>query len=590
MSGNAQQSTAANLLTFTRIGADPAAEPCLHCSGGEGEIFLFRERGQIEWSGYPLHEACFEPWREEYEKHKRVRRAWDDSHNTRDGHLKRDPPPKRPAWLEKRFQERIQYLEACRRGEPETPSERRSYSDIRQRAWEATHPPKPKSNGGGDNVIRLSRDTEQERAVGAIQRETGLDHERATWLYYSRHNYALPEHQQIFCETFEQKLAAATADRLLGSTAPSARQSERATPLSRELKLIPFEDIRFDPTPSHVVKGIIPRNGLVTVWGPPKCGKSFWTFDLSMHVALGWKYRDYKVEQGAVVYCAAEGGPGFGKRIEAWRQRHLAEDHSEPIPFYLLALPLDLIAEHAALIATIEAQANGAPKLVVLDTLNRTLVGSENRPEDMAKYIRAADAVRVAFGCAVIIIHHCGVDGTRPRGHTSLAGADDAQIKVERDQDGNITVTVEHMKDEEPSAPMGSKLEWLQIGLNDVGDPVGSCVIVPADVVPKKKGAGQSGAAKLALEQLQELIADIGEIPPASNHIPPNTKVCSVVAWRESFYNVHAGKPDTKQKAFVRATLKLQEAHLVGIWSDNAWLAGHAGHSRTFEKMSGHDD
>ena len=69
-----------------------------------------------------------------------------------------------------------------------------------------------------------------------------------------------------------------------------------------------------------------------------------------MHVALDWPYRDCKVEQGSIVCCAAEGGPGFGKRVEAWRQRYLAEDHVEPIPFYLLALPLDLIAEHTALI------------------------------------------------------------------------------------------------------------------------------------------------------------------------------------------------------------------------------------------------
>jgi len=34
--------------------------------------------------------------------------------------------------------------------------------------------------------------------------------------------------------------------------------------------------------------------------------------------------------------------------------------------------------------------------------------------------------IRNAFGCAVIVVHHCGIDATRPRGHTSLAGAVDA--------------------------------------------------------------------------------------------------------------------------------------------------------------------
>ena len=68
----------------------------------------------------------------------------------------------------------------------------------------------------------------------------------------------------------------------------------------------------------------------------------------------------------------------------------------------------------------------------MIDTLNRALIGDENKSDDMAKFIRAADMIRAAFGCVVSIVHHCGVQGSRPRGHTSLTGADDAQIAVER--------------------------------------------------------------------------------------------------------------------------------------------------------------
>ena len=70
----------------------------------------------------------------------------------------------------------------------------------------------------------------------------------------------------------------------------------------------------------YLVKGIIPRAGLVVVWGPPKCGKSFWTFDLVMHVALAWDYRGRRVQHGAVVYLALEGGKGFEARVEAFRR------------------------------------------------------------------------------------------------------------------------------------------------------------------------------------------------------------------------------------------------------------------------------
>ena len=43
--------------------------------------------------------------------------------------------------------------------------------------------------------------------------------------------------------------------------------------------------------PAYLVKGVIPSGGLTVVWGPPKCGKSFWTFDLTMNVARGIPYR-----------------------------------------------------------------------------------------------------------------------------------------------------------------------------------------------------------------------------------------------------------------------------------------------------------
>jgi RecA-family ATPase len=210
----------------------------------------------------------------------------------------------------------------------------------------------------------------------------------------------------------------------------------------RRFELKSFDAIKVSKTPNYLVKGVLPRTGLVVVWGPPKCGKSFWVFDLVMHVALGRKYRGHRVQQGRVVYLALEGGSGFAARIEAWRRRCLAE-HDQAVPFFLIDTPLALVADQGDLIAAIREQLQDEPPAtVVIDTLNRSLTGSENKDEDMGAYIRAADAIRAAFDCLVIIIHHCGVVGNRPRGHTSLSGADDAQIAVERDKEGIVIAKV----------------------------------------------------------------------------------------------------------------------------------------------------
>jgi hypothetical protein len=152
------------------------------------------------------------------------------------------------------------------------------------------------------------------------------------------------------------------------------------------------------------------------------------------------------------------------------------------VPFYLVASPLALVKDHAALIAAIGKELGQvAPAAVVIDTLNRSIAGSESDDRDMAAYIQAADAIRHAFKCAVVIIHHCGLDASRPRGHTSLTGAVEAQLAVKRDATDNIVVAVEFMKDSPASDEIVCRLEAIEVGKDSDGDPITSCVVVPVE-------------------------------------------------------------------------------------------------------------
>ena len=278
--------------------------------------------------------------------------------------------------------------------------------------------------------------------------------------------------------------------------------------LRKGFRLVAFDDIKLGTQRRCLVKGLIPRVGLVVVWGPPKSGKSFWVFDLVMHIALAWEYRGRRVQPAPVIYCAFEGQAGFEARVQAFRQRFL-QDYQEPVPFYLEPVTLDLIKDHKKLIALIRATlGENSPGVLVLDTLNRSLAGSESKDEDMAAYVRAADAVRIAFECAVIIVHHCGIEGTRPRGHTSLTGAADAQIAVKRDAAHNIIATVEWMKDGPEGDSIASALEVMTVGQDEDGEDITSCVLLPVSEAEAKRAAAKPGWTA-ALRPLRQVIMDV---------------------------------------------------------------------------------
>ena len=167
--------------------------------------------------------------------------------------------------------------------------------------------------------------------------------------------------------------------------APLNRDTMSPTP-QRRLSFTPFSAIQLSTAARYLVKGIIPNVGLVVVWGPPKCGKSFFVFDMVAHIAAGWEYRARRVKQCPVVYFALEGQEGFVARVEAFRQVHGVLD----VPFYLSADRIVLPQDGDAVLRSIRQQFPDVyPGLVVLDTLNRSISGSENDPSDMGQYVRA---------------------------------------------------------------------------------------------------------------------------------------------------------------------------------------------------------
>ena len=208
----------------------------------------------------------------------------------------------------------------------------------------------------------------------------------------------------------------------------------------------------------------------------------------------------------------------------------------------------------------------------MIDTLNRALIGDENSSEDMAKFIRAADAIRAAFDCA-----RRHRPSLRHRRHAPARPylLDRRRRRADRRRarrGRTITAEVEHMKDGADAAAAGVRLERSSLATMTMAtrsllrpEPADG---IATTVAQKHKLAP---AVKLALDQLCALIAsDASEPAPASNpDIPVGVRVCSAVRGARTFTTHTPAASRTRgRKAFVRSVLRLQELHLIGLWGE----------------------
>jgi hypothetical protein len=137
----------------------------------------------------------------------------------------------------------------------------------------------------------------------------------------------------------------------------NGRGNGKAT-IGSKFRLIPFGQLR-PGDDGYLVDDLIPLRGIVLIWGKRKCLKSFWTYDLSFHIAHCAEYRERPIHSGGpVVSCAFEGAHGYKKRTEALRRYHQVPGDVE-VPLYLVAARINMVKEHPLLISAIREQLAG---------------------------------------------------------------------------------------------------------------------------------------------------------------------------------------------------------------------------------------
>ena len=218
-----------------------------------------------------------------------------------------------------------------------------------------------------------------------------------------------------------------------GAIISAAREIQPAT--KQRIRILNLDDIENLAPPSFLVEDVLTESGLSMLWGRSGAMKSFVALDISMCIASGSSWHGKATKHGLVIYVAAEGSHGLGRRAIGWRRTRGRE---MPAPLFKLiphsvALTSDDLEAMVTAILALEAK----PVLIVIDTLARTFgAGDENKQADMNAYVSAADRLREATGANVMIVHHSGVhEDRRERGSNVLRGAADTVIKVSRKDD-----------------------------------------------------------------------------------------------------------------------------------------------------------
>jgi hypothetical protein len=359
-----------------------------------------------------------------------------------------------------------------------------------------------------------------------------------------------------------------------------ARTWTAGLPVSR-FGAIQWADIdRVECHQNWLVEDLMFEGDIGMAYGASGSGKSFLMVHMGLCIARGQPFLGKATRKGSVLYQAGEGGKGLLKRLKAHRQHFNA--WREEVPFILMPEVVDLFSPDGDAEAFIEECLAWKAVLpeplacIVIDTFSTASPGAnENASEDMGKVLRAGQRLNKATGAAVIYVHHKNAAGDRERGHTSLRANIDTAIEVIRDEEtSHRTLRLAKLKDGDDGLRIGFDLQSVEIGSNDDGKPITSCVVVPAQEESPRTGKrkrlppGQFKFIKL----LDDAITQRGGIMPVLPRIPPNTYGVQWIPFRD-LYIAASGRSradDDLRKALQRDGDELHGKGL--IERDESWL------------------
>lgn len=342
------------------------------------------------------------------------------------------------------------------------------------------------------------------------------------------------------------------------------------------LRLLSMDHIEAAPPRVYIVKGLLSPAEVSVIWGPPKCGKTFFVLRLGHAIARGTPIFGRRIHRCPVLYVAAEGEAGLAARIRA-----LLHEVGEAAGLYIISQQVDLLHPFGDVENITKAAQHMMAGVIVIDTLSRALAGGdENSPADMGMIIRNLTTIREETKAHVAIVHHGtkNPNGSVPRGHSSLIGAADCVIEVSKAEDGTRSATMTLAKDDPEGIAIGFTLRVIELGTDPDGDPITTCLAEPAEPPPPRATKLPDAEAK-ALAILFDLLSGEGLPLPLIGGYPPNQIGVSESRWRDECDTRRVSTAEdrkSRSKTFKRVYAALIRRQLVATRGEIVW-ATHFG-------------
>ncbi len=193
------------------------------------------------------------------------------------------------------------------------------------------------------------------------------------------------------------------------------------------------------PKPTWLIHGVLPLDAVGMFCAKSQAFKSFVALDWALSISLGMAWNNREVKQGAVVYVAAEGANGYMQRIDAWAYyRGISAETVADAPFMFKDTPVQLFqGDDVELFLADVVDLPESPKLIVIDTLGRSMDGGDEKDNsDFHQVVASAEQIRRATGAQVLLIHHEGHTSTgKPRGASAMEADITTMIEASRHND-----------------------------------------------------------------------------------------------------------------------------------------------------------